>query len=93
MKQFVVVSYDVPDDKRRTKIMKTLKGFGDHVQYSVFDCLLEPKDLAELHKRLAKLVKLQEDSIRFYYINQSDVGRIEVMGIGGVVEERIFIIH
>lgn len=37
MKQFIVVSYDVVDDRRRTKVMKTLKNFGAHVQYSVFE--------------------------------------------------------
>ena len=37
---FYLVSYDIPDDKRKTKLAKTIKDFGDRVQYSVFECLL-----------------------------------------------------
>lgn len=92
MKQFIVVSYDIPDDRRRTKVTKTLKGFGQHVQYSVFECRLESKDLLELRRRLIRLV-IREDSVRFYFIGQEDIQRIEVLGHGGIVAERIFIIH
>jgi len=37
----ILVSYDVPDDRRRTKIAALLKDFGERVQYSVLECLLE----------------------------------------------------
>ena len=35
---YFVVSYDISDDKRRTKIHNTLKSYGQRVQYSVFEC-------------------------------------------------------
>ena len=38
---FYLVSYDIPDTKRRTKLAKTLEDFGDRVQYSVFECILD----------------------------------------------------
>ena len=41
---FIVISYDIPDNKRRTKVMKTLKNFGAHVQYSVVECELKRDD-------------------------------------------------
>jgi len=37
----ILVSYDIPNDRRRVKIAKTLEDFGDRVQYSVFECDLE----------------------------------------------------
>ena len=43
--QFVLVCYDIPDDRRRTKVMQTLLDFGRRVQYSVFECDLKAKDL------------------------------------------------
>lgn len=92
MKQFVVVSYDIIDDKRRTKVMKTLKGYGAHVQYSVFECRLEANHMAEMYRRLARLVT-PVDSIRLYFIGAEDVKRIGVIGSGEVMSERIFIIH
>jgi CRISPR-associated protein Cas2 len=92
MKQFVVVSYDISDDRRRTKVMKALKGFGTHVQYSVFECRLEAKDLDAMRKQLKRLAARQ-DSIRLYFVSQDDVARIEIIGSGLVVPDRIFIIH
>ena len=38
---YVVVSYDITNDRRRLKVMKTLEGFGERVQYSVFECRLK----------------------------------------------------
>jgi CRISPR-associated protein Cas2 len=63
---FYVVSYDIPDDKRRTRVHATLKNYGTRVQYSVFECELEPARLAELHSRLAKLIVPHEDHLRYY---------------------------
>lgn len=91
MPQFVVVSYDIPEDRRRTKVMKTLKNYGAHVQYSVFECQLEETELRSLRRKLVKLVQ-QGDSIRLYFIGRDDVQRIEVLGGGRAsVERRIFL--
>ncbi len=90
--QFLVVSYDIPSNRRRYKVMKTLEGFGTRVQYSVFECNLKPREAEELHKRLRKLVG-NEDSVRFYFLGAEDVKRIERLGDMRTVEERIFILH
>lgn len=91
MRQFILVSYDIPEDRRRTRVMKTLKDFGAHVQYSVFECQLEDNELQTLHRKLRKLVK-PGDSIRFYFIGKDDVRRIEVLGGGQVtVDQNIFL--
>ncbi len=90
--QFLVVSYDIPSNRRRYKVMKTLEGFGLRVQYSVFECNLKPREVDELRKRLMKLCD-SEDSIRFYFLGAEDVKRIERLGDVRTVEERIFILH
>lgn len=92
MKQFVVVSYDIFDNRRRRKVMKTLKGYGEHVQYSVFECRLEANHMAQMRRRLARLVA-RGDSIRLYFVGAEDVSRIEVIGHGAVLAERIFIVR
>lgn len=38
-----VIAYDIPDDKRRTKVHKLLSGFGKWTQYSLFECFLTKK--------------------------------------------------
>lgn len=92
MSQFILVSYDITDDRRRTKIMKTMEGFGQRVQFSVFECRLKASEIADLRSKIKKLVH-KEDSVRFYYLCQDDLGRIEVLGSGAVSIDRVFIIH
>lgn len=90
--QFLVVSYDITSTRRRTKVMKTLEGFGARVQYSVFECRLKPNEVDDLRKRLKKLIT-SEDSIRFYFLGAEDVKRIERLGDARTVDERIFILQ
>lgn len=58
-----LVAYDVADDKRRNVIFNTLHGFGDHVQFSVFLCDLNPRELAELRRRLADAAHHAQDQV------------------------------
>ena len=76
----IIVSYDIPNDKRRTKVMKTLKDFGQHVQYSVFECNIRREDFKRLRERLKKLFDPHQDNIRFYIINQEDWRKRQVWG-------------
>ena len=92
-KQFIVISYDISDNKRRTKIAETLEDFGKRVQYSVFECRLLPVEFEKLKKRLMPNVREKKDTIRFYFIGAEDIGRIQVMGVGKVTEERSFFIQ
>ena len=78
---FAVISYDISDDKRRARACKLLKNYGAHVQYSVFECLLKRKDYDEVRQRLAKLISLRGDNVRFYFLCQDDVARIENVGV------------
>ena len=77
---FVVVSYDIPEDKRRTKVMKLLRNYGAHVQYSVFECELKQTAYDQMRERLKDLVSPKVDSVRFYFLDEDQVKRIEVIG-------------
>ena len=65
---FIVVSYDCPDDKRRTKLHKTLKSYGQWMQFSLFECDLTEKEYVKMRSRLDRLIKPGEDSVRFYFL-------------------------
>ena len=41
------VCYDICDDKRLRKVFQTMRGYGDHLQYSVFECQLTAMDLVK----------------------------------------------
>jgi CRISPR-associated protein Cas2 len=61
-----VVAYDVPDDKRRTRIAKALEGHGDRMQYSVFECRLTDAQFEALWEELRDLADAEADSLRAY---------------------------
>jgi CRISPR-associated protein Cas2 len=83
----ILVSYDVPDDRRRTKLAHALKDFGERVQYSVFECRLDGDQVAHLSARVAKLVDPAEDSVRIYRLCAGCADRVEIQGLGKVTEE------
>jgi len=75
-----VIAYDIPDDKRRTKIHKVLLGFGKWTQYSLFECFLSRKDLILLQAKLIEHLVAREDSVRFYPLCASCVSKVETVG-------------
>ena len=83
----IVVSYDIPDDRRRTKLAHTLKDFGVRVQYSVFECLLEPDQVEVLRLRIVRLIAPTEDSVRIYRFCADCGARTEVQGLGQPVRD------
>lgn len=87
---FILISYDIPHDKRRSKIAKTLENFGKRVQYSVFECQLTDSQLADVRGRLTALVVPNEDSIRFYSLPKDAVTAILILGHGVVTQDPIF---
>jgi CRISPR-associated protein Cas2 len=58
-----LVSYDIADDKRRGKVFDLLEGRGDHAQFSVFFCQLNPRELARLRADLTTVIHHDDDQI------------------------------
>ena len=76
-----VVAYDIPDDKRRSKVHKILKGFGKWTEYSLFECFLTKKELLQMRSKLDKHLRAQEDRVRIYSICDTCLTKIETVGI------------
>jgi CRISPR-associated protein Cas2 len=83
---FVVVAYDIADDRRRLRVMKMLEGYGAHVQESVFECDLKPAVYRQMVRRLQELIHRGQDNVRLYHLCGTDVGRIEELGVGRAVQ-------
>jgi CRISPR-associated protein Cas2 len=77
-KQFVVVVYDISNDRRRTKLHNTLLDYGSPVQYSVFECLLDKEGLARMKEATARVIKPRVDRVRYYYLCAACVCKTEV---------------
>lgn len=76
----VLVVYDIPDDKRRTKLATFLEGYGRRVQYSVFECFMSLDEMQRLYKTLKRRVKPEEDNVRLYWMPKDAVGRALSIG-------------
>ena len=81
---FVIVCYDIVENRRRTKVMKALKGLGFHVQKSVFECYLDEKKIGYLERRMRNLIDEKTDSVRIYILPESLVDSMKVVGIGQI---------
>lgn len=75
MRSTYVVSYDVSDPRRLRLVFKTMRGYGDWIQLSVFRCELSPRELVELKARLRDVLHLGEDQVLF-----ADLGPTEGRG-------------
>jgi CRISPR-associated protein Cas2 len=81
----VLVTYDVstiaPDGKRRLRLVaKKCKNYGQRVQNSVFECLIDPAQYAKLKFELEKIIDIQFDSLRFYLLGKNWGKRVEHIG-------------
>ena len=80
----VLVSYDVAKNekgqKRLRKIAKILENYGQRVQYSVFECLLDPAQWESLKTKLLKEMNENFDSLRFYFLGANWQSKVEHHG-------------
>ena len=77
----MVISYDIEDDKRRTRIHRILKNFGQWVQYSLFECQLTRAQYLHLRHRLDNVIhKTKGDNLRFYFLCEDCQQKVERIG-------------
>jgi len=67
-----MITYDIADDKRRTRVYKNLRNWGDRVQYSVFLADLTHRELKTVEHILSRLIHHEQDQVLF-----ADLGRTE----------------
>jgi CRISPR-associated protein Cas2 len=84
---FYSICYDIRDDQRRNQVARVLKDYGERVQLSVFEANLVPEQLERLKKRLARLLKPEEDGLRFYPLCAACASRIEILGLGVATQD------
>ena len=72
MRTTYVVCYDIADDKRLQKVFKTCSNFGDHLQFSVFECDLNPSEKIELEAILSGIINHDEDQVLFVALGPAE---------------------
>jgi len=72
MRQSYLVCYDISDDKRLRKVFKTMRGYGDHLQYSIFECQFTTRDLIRCRTELARIINHDEDQVLFVHLGPAE---------------------
>lgn len=81
----VLVGYDVETEtkagqRRLRRVAKTCQSFGQRVQFSVFECLVDPAQWVALRSKLVAEIDPAKDSLRFYFLGANWQKRVEHVG-------------
>jgi CRISPR-associated protein Cas2 len=87
----VLITYDVCTEdnsgkKRLRNVAKQCQNYGQRVQNSVFECLIDPSQLAQIKNNLEEIIDNEKDSLRFYYLGNNWKSRVEHIGSKEVVD-------
>lgn len=83
-KLFVLVIYDIIDNKRRVKFAKEMSGYGFRVQKSAFEALIEEKLFIKLKREIPRLIDPEEDSVRIY--RMTGYGEVNLFGVNSKIQ-------
>lgn len=72
MRTIYLVCYDICDPKRLRMVFQVMRGYGDHLQYSVFECALTPADLTKLRTALGGIINHAEDQVLFVSLGPAE---------------------
>ena len=88
---FVLVSYDINiksdgGQRRLRRVAKVCKDYGQRVQFSVFECIVDPTQWTQLRKKLIDEIDPKKDSLRFYFLGSKWKHRVEHIGAKETVD-------
>lgn len=88
----VLISYDVSvtqkDGPRRLRrVARACSDYGQRVQFSVFECLVDPAQWTVLKKRLVDEIDPKMDSLRFYFLGANWKRRVEHIGAKVTIDQ------
>ncbi len=83
---FVLITYDVstitPSGKTRLrKVAKVCEDYGQRVQNSVFECVVDSLTLQKLKDKINKIIDKKEDSVRYYNLGKHGANKVEHIGV------------
>ncbi len=72
MRHSYLVCYDISDDKRLRKVFQTMRNYGDHLQYSIFECQFTAQDLVRCRADLAGIINHAKDQVLFVNLGPAE---------------------
>ena len=91
MRRVCIVSYDISDPKRWRQVYRTMRGFGEHLQLSVFSCDLRPAERIKMIAALDEAIDTEEDQVLLIDLGPSlarPIHQIEALGRPLAVRDR-----
>jgi CRISPR-associated protein Cas2 len=91
MRTLFIVTYDIASPRRLKKVFSTLRGYGDHLQLSVFRCELSGKERAQLVGDLLEVINSREDQVLFFPLGPAsgqNHGNVKALGRPYIPMER-----
>lgn len=82
MKRDLVVTYDICEPKRLRLVFETMKGYGEHVQLSVFRCQLDDLLRTRMVRELTEIVHHDEDQVLIFDLGPSESRRNRISWVG-----------
>lgn len=82
MRRDLVVTYDISDPKRLRQVFQTMKGYGEHVQYSVFRCTLTAMLKTRMMRDLLKIIHQIDDQVLIFDLGPADSDKRRVEWVG-----------
>lgn len=87
MRHLFIVSYDISNRLRWAKVYKTMRGFGEHLQLSVFQCDLTPAQKVRMVAALSEIIHHEEDQVVFIDLGPTEGREVkEIQAIGRPME-------
>ena len=72
MRTCYIVAYDIAEPKRLQRVHRTMRGYGDPLQYSVFRCILSPSERVLLIEALTPIINHREDQVMLINLGPAD---------------------
>lgn len=72
MRTTYLLCYDIADPKRLRRVFKICRNYGEHLQFSVFECDLNASEKIEVERELASVMNLDEDQALFVSLGPSE---------------------
>lgn len=91
MRRVCIVSYDISDPRRWRQVYRTMRGFGEHLQLSVFSCDLTPAQRIKMIAALEEAIDRETDQVLVVDLGPSQarpIHQIEALGRPLAVRER-----
>lgn len=70
---YLIIAYDTPDDKRRNRMVKVIKRYGERRQYSLFEARVTRVQYASLKRELSLVINEEEDNVAIYFLSPENL--------------------